>query len=236
MRELTYFPFLQSYPITSGYGQRIDPITGAAGSFHRGVDYGAPAGTPIIAPFDGQITTGYESGGAGYWIWCVNGPDMFKSFHHSSFEVSGGWVVAGTTIAYIGTTGSSTGPHAHFELWDHGTNIDPTGYLQRAPLRDSPPPDEEDEVTDDDINRIISAMGAILDNRIEQFMTANLLWQDGEDFFEVLVRDGCRVRRRLQPGELLVLRGGAVMAEQPMVDVSTMNPDQRDAFRAWEEV
>lgn len=91
----------------------------------------------------------------------------------------------------------------------------------------------EDEVTDDDINRIISAFGVVLDNRIDQFMTANLLWQDGDDFFEVLVCDGQRVRRKIKSGELLVLRGGAVMAEQPMIDVTLMAPAQQDAFRAW---
>ena len=236
MRELTYFPLLQSYPKTSGYGSRTDPITGAPGKFHKGVDYGAPYGAPVVAPYDGQVTTGYESGGAGNWSWVVAGPDMFKSFHHDSVQVSNGWVPAGTVIAYIGSTGSSTGSHAHLELWESGINIDPTGFLDRAPLRDSPPIPPEDEMTDEDFNRIASMFGVILDNRIDQFMTANLLWQDGDHFYEVLVRDGCRVRRELQPGELLVLRGGSIMAEQPMVNVDAMDQAQRDAFRNWEVV
>jgi len=152
MRELTYFPLLESFPKTSGYGYRIDPITGAQGSFHGGVDYGVPQGEPVIAPYDGQITTGYESG-AGNWLWCDNGSDRFKSFHHLSFAVTGGWVSAGTVIAYVDSTGSSTGSHAHFELWEGGTRIDPTGYLDRAPLRDGPGPGE-DEMTEDDFTRI----------------------------------------------------------------------------------
>lgn len=92
---------------------------------------------------------------------------------------------------------------------------------------------EEVWMTDDDYNRIIAGVGAVIDNRIQQFMTANLLWVDGEDFYEVLTDEGQRVRRKLASGELLVLRGGALMAEQPMVDVATMAPAQQDAFRRW---
>lgn len=232
MRELTYFPLLQSYPKTSAYGYRVDPITGEQGTFHKGVDYAAPYGAPVIAPFDGQVTTGNESGGAGLWSWVVNGGDMFKSFHHAAFELNAGWVNAGDVIAYIGSTGSSTGAHAHLELWENDDDIDPTGYLDRAPLfGGSTPP--EDEMTDEDFNRIATMMGGILDNRIDQFMTASCLFQDGDDLFEVLTCDGQRVRRKLKTGELLLLRGGAVMSEQPMVDIEQMGQKEQDAFRAW---
>ena len=92
-----------------------------------------------------------------------------------------------------------------------------------------------DKWTDADFNRVASMLGVILDNRIDQFVTANLLWQDGNNLYEVLTSDGHRVRRKILTGELLVLRGGALVAEQPMVDVATLNPDQRAAFRAWPE-
>lgn len=230
MRELTCFPLLERYEMTSGYGSRVDPITGVPGKFHKGVDYGAPYGAAVVAPFDGEVTIGYESGGAGHWCWVVNGPDMFKSFHHASAVVTSGWVSAGTTVAWIDSTGASTGSHAHFELWEGGTNIDPTGYFERAPLWG----EEEEWMTDEEYNAIIAGVGALLDNRIAQFMSTNLLWQDGDRFYEVLVRDGQRVRRELQAGELLVLRGGALMAEQPMVNVASMAPAQQDAFRRWE--
>lgn len=234
MRELTYFPLPESYPKTSGYGYRYDPITGQPGKFHRGVDYGVPSGVPVLAPFDGQVTTGYESGGAGNWSWVVNGGDMFKSFHHSTVLIPGGWVLAGTEIAQIGSTGASTGSHAHFELWEWGVNIDPTGYLDRAPLYGGgtqPPP--EDEMTDDDFNRIATLMGVILDNRIDQFLTPNQLWQDGDDFFLVAFSEGQIVRRMLKDGELVPLRMGSVLAEQPFVNVEAMEAKYRDAVRAW---
>jgi hypothetical protein len=237
MRELTYFPLPESYPKTSGYGYRYDPITGQPGAFHRGVDYGVPQGVPVLAPYDGQVTTGYESGGAGNWSWVTNGGDMFKSFHHSGVAVAGGWVTAGTEIAYIGTTGSSTGPHAHFELWEWGVNIDPTGYLDRAPLiGGSPQPPPEDEMTDDDFNRIFNGVGVIIDNRIDQFLTPRQLFQSGSNFWEA-AWDGCeRVRRKLRGGELLLLRGASELSEQPFVDVDQLEQAQRDAFYAWREV
>lgn len=136
MRDLTVFPLPGgTYYKSSGYGPRTNPVTGKAGTFHRGVDYAAPTGTPIYAPFDGNITTGFEAGGAGNWTNLQNATDLFKSFHQSAYAVRSGFVRAGDVIAYIGTTGSSTGPHAHFELWEAGRNIDPTPWLDRAPLQ-----------------------------------------------------------------------------------------------------
>lgn len=204
MRELTYFPLLEDYPKTSGYGYRIDPITGAQGSFHRGVDYGAPWGAPVVAPFDGQVTTGYEAGGAGNWLWVVNGTDMFKSFHHDTFAVWSGWVAAGTVIAYIDSTGSSTGAHAHLELWDNGTNIDPTGYLDRAPLLG------DDSMTEDDWHR----METIVANKINEAMKLNYtgaraLCVDGEPgIFEIVVTgDGDLARRHIpNPDQIKMLQ------------------------------
>jgi len=195
MRELTYFPLLESFPRTSNYGYRIDPITGAQGSFHRGVDYGAPHGAPVIAPFDGQVTTGYEAGGAGNWLWVVNGGDMFKSFHHGSHAVYSGWVAAGTVVAYIDSTGSSTGSHAHLELWEHGTNIDPTGYLDRAPLLG------DDNMTQDDWNRLEQ----IVDQSINEAMKLNYtgaraLAVDGDPgIYEIVVDGNGHLARRHIP-------------------------------------
>lgn len=201
MRELTYFPLLESFPKTSGYGYRTNPVTGAQDSFHGGVDYGAPHGAPLIAPFDGTVTTGYESG-AGNWLWVDAGGDRFKSFHHAAFAVSGGWVPAGTVIAYIDSTGSSTGSHAHLELWDNGLRIDPTGYLDRAPLRGGgPPTPEEDDMTEDDFARI----EAIVDSAVNAAMADNYtgaraLQVEGDpDVFELVVNGEGQVGRRHIP-------------------------------------
>jgi hypothetical protein len=243
MRELTCFPLLESYPKTSGYGQRIDPITGAAGSFHRGVDYGVPYGMPLVAPYDGQITTGYESGGAGNWIWVVNGGDMFKSFHHSDFAVRGGWVTAGTTIAYIGSTGSSTGAHAHLELWENGTNIDPTGYLDRAPLYGHTPTNE-DEMTEDDWNQFRVILSNSLVSKFATHNTASALFTEPSGQFTLVLKDGKPHRLAMgSPQEVTLLkRVGFIAVQKPTnppdaspdaIDVNTLTPEERDVLHSY---
>ena len=201
VRDLTWFPLLERYAKTSGYGQRIDPITGAPGSWHRGVDYAAPYGAPVIAPFDGEVTTGYEDGGAGYWLWVAAGPDLFKSFHHSAQAVHSGWVPAGTTVAYIGSTGSSTGSHAHLELWEGGSNIDPTGWLDRAPLWDGGdvPLSPED----------LDAIRGIVDQSINQALSSSytgaraLTIPDDPGVYQLVYRSGELCRRHIPtPGQI----------------------------------
>jgi Peptidase family M23 len=244
VRELTYFPLLESYPKTSPYGYRIDPITGAQGSFHRGVDYGAPSGVPVIAPFDGQVSTGYESGGAGNWSWVVNGGDMFKSFHHSGFEVTGGWVNAGDIIAYIGTTGSSTGSHAHLELWEYGLNIDPTGYLDRAPLWGGGSQTNEDEMTDEDWHQMASMLNNFLVGKLAMHSTPRVLMQDSHGQFVVVERDG-RPHRYVfsAPAEvMLAQKVGYVAPQKPTnppepspnaYDVNQLSQDERDILYSY---
>lgn len=247
MRELTYFPLLESFPKTSGYGYRIDPITGAQGSFHRGVDYGAPDGAILIAPYDGQITTGYEQGGAGHWIWCVQGSDMFKSFHHSGFIVSGGWVEAGTELAYIDSTGSSTGSHAHLELWENGNNIDPTGYLDRAPLKgggSSRP--EDDEMTDNDWNRMASMLNNFLVGKLAMHTTPQVLIADDQGQFTVVMVDGHPHRRVFHPDESALAQKIGLLAPQKPTNPPTASPSafhvdnltqgERDILYSWPTV
>lgn len=241
MRELTFFPLLESFPKTSPYGYRIDPITGAQGSFHRGVDYGAPSGAPVIAPFDGQITTGYESGGAGNWSWCVNGSDMFKSFHHSAVAVGYGWVAAGTTIAYIGTTGSSTGSHAHLELWEGGTNIDPTGYLDRAPLLSGGGQTNEDEMTENDWNQMRSMLNNMIVGKMAMHSTPNVLLTDANGQFVIVLKDGKPHRLTMsKPAEVTLAQKVGWLAPQKPVhppdpspsafDVKNLSQEERDVL------
>jgi hypothetical protein len=218
VRELTYFPLLASYPKTSGYGYRTNPVTGAQESFHRGCDYGAPDGAELVAPYDGWVSTGNEAGGAGLWLWVVNGPDMFKSFHHSRFEVTSGWVTAGTCLAYIDSTGSSTGSHAHLELWDGGINIDPTGYLDRAPLRDGGNHETEgDEMTDDDWNQMASLLNTMLLGKFAMHTTPNVLMCDDQGQFIVVMVDGHPHRYILGPDEAsLASKVGMLVPQKPM--------------------
>lgn len=204
MRELTFFPLLERFPMTSPYGYRIDPITGAQGSFHRGVDYGAPHGAEVVAPFDGEVTTGYEGNGAGNWCWVVNGSDVFKSFHHASHRIYSGWVAAGTVVAYIDSTGSSTGSHAHIELWERGVNIDPTGFLDRAPLLG------DDNMTEDDWDRMEQIVSAKINEALKlNYTGARALAVDGDPgVYEIVVTgDGDVARRHIpSPDQIKMLQ------------------------------
>jgi hypothetical protein len=226
MRELIWFPMYERWPVTSGYGSRIDPITGAASSFHRGVDYGAPYGEPVIAPFDGQITVGSEPNGAGNWLWCVNGSDMFKSFHHDGYAVTSGWVNAGTEIAYIGSTGASTGAHAHLELWEGGTNIDPTGYLDRAPLIGGQTGNEDDEMTDEDWNTMRGMLNtAIVGKMAVHSDQRALISGPGGQYFVTVDGDGKLVKTGFRsPDEVNLLKRIGFLAQNKPEHPPTASP------------
>ncbi|HEU5241184.1 MAG TPA: hypothetical protein VFU25_04160, partial [Ornithinibacter sp.] len=96
--------------------------------------------------------------------------------------------------------------------------------------------DDDMPLTDDDLNAITARVGTVVDNRIDQFLTPRQLWQSGSDMWESAWSGATRVRRRLRPGELVLLRGGSELSEQPFVDVDQLGQAQRDAFYAWPEV
>lgn len=107
--------------ITSGYGWRTDPFTGEQ-KFHGGIDIGVAAGTPIIAAEAGTVTVanGVDSwgGGYGFYVMIDHGEgDETLYAHCSSICVRyGQFVQKGEVIAYVGSTGNSTGNHLHFEI------------------------------------------------------------------------------------------------------------------------
>ena len=117
--------------VTSGFGFRIHPITGNR-SFHTGLDIAAAAGTPIAAAYSGTVTeTGYTDGRGNYI--CLRHSDTLQTMycHLSRIDVSEGDAVqAGDTIGQVGSTGMSTGPHLHFEVWIDGVRCDPIYVLR----------------------------------------------------------------------------------------------------------
>ncbi len=120
-----------SGPITSPFGYRTDPVTGAQ-AFHSGIDIGASCGTPIKAAGTGVIlSAGFNSGGYGNMTLINHGDGLSTLYgHQSSIIVSAGQSVAqGQVIGYVGSTGKSTGCHLHFEVRVNGNPVDPTGYL-----------------------------------------------------------------------------------------------------------
>lgn len=122
---------LASYTrISSPYGYRIHPITGTR-KLHSGIDYAAPAGTPIYAAEDGVVLTSGWINGYGYTITVNHGSGYVTLYAHCSALIAkaGEKVVKGQTIARVGTTGNSTGNHLHFEVKVNGVAQNPANFL-----------------------------------------------------------------------------------------------------------
>lgn len=114
--------------ITSGYGNRIDPISGEK-KFHKGVDIGAPLGTKLLANLSGIINfAGYKSGYGNVVILESGGIEQTFA-HLNTIGVKKGQTVSkGDLLGEVGSTGYSTGPHLHWELSYRGANQDPTKF------------------------------------------------------------------------------------------------------------
>ena len=112
--------------ITSRFGLRTHPLLGFT-RMHKGLDIGAPYGAPIHAMTDGRVAFAGRTGGYGNFVKLVHGGGMASGYGHMSrIAVSSGTRVRqGQVIGYIGSTGMSTGPHLHWEVWKNGTAINP---------------------------------------------------------------------------------------------------------------
>jgi murein DD-endopeptidase MepM/ murein hydrolase activator NlpD len=117
--------------VTSPYGYRVHPITGVW-RLHSGIDFGAPWGRPIVACRGGTVVRASWYGGYGNATIIDHGGGMQTLYgHQSAFAVGvGSHVDAGQHIGNVGSTGDSTGPHLHFEVYINGRTVDPAnGYL-----------------------------------------------------------------------------------------------------------
>jgi murein DD-endopeptidase MepM/ murein hydrolase activator NlpD len=123
--------------ITSGFGMRFHPILHFA-RFHRGIDFGAHYGQPIVAAADGQVVRAGWAGGYGQQVRLAHSGGMGTSYSHMSRIVAapGSFVRQGQLIGYVGSSGLSTGPHLHYEVYRGGVAINPLGvrFASRALL------------------------------------------------------------------------------------------------------
>ncbi len=116
--------------VSSGFGMRRHPILGYT-RIHPGIDFAAPSGTPVYAAGDGVVISAGRGGGYG---------NLLKIGHQSGWQTQYGHLSAfakglragqrvhqGQVVAYVGSTGLSTGPHLHYEVLKGGTKINPTG-------------------------------------------------------------------------------------------------------------
>jgi len=116
--------------ITSGYGMRNHPLLGYS-KMHRGVDFGAPSGTPIYAAGDGTIEFASRKGGYGNYLVIQHNAKYASAYGHISRFAAGmapgKKVKQGQVVAYVGSTGMSTGPHLHYEILMNHQQVNPSG-------------------------------------------------------------------------------------------------------------
>ncbi|SFH31408.1 Peptidase family M23 [Desulfotomaculum arcticum] len=125
------WPSAASDYVTSFFGTRLHPVLGIYKT-HNGIDIGAGYGTAILAAADGVVTTAaYDAGGYGNYLIIDHGNGNMTLYAHMS-QMSAGvgqTVKQGQTIGLVGSTGLSTGPHLHFEVYVGGTRVDPLLYF-----------------------------------------------------------------------------------------------------------
>lgn len=127
----TGMPVKEGY-ITSPFGRRIDPFTGKW-SFHPGLDIGAFKGERVHAVAAGVVTYAGVRDGYGKVVEIDHGDGYMTRYAHNSKLLAyvGEHVHAGEVISDAGSTGRSTGPHVHFEVWHDGKLVNPLPYVDR---------------------------------------------------------------------------------------------------------
>ena len=112
--------------VSSPYGLRFNGT-----EFHQGIDIAADMGTPIVATADGVVTAAGWNGGYGNMVDVDHGGGIVTRYGHASAVAVtvGQQVRRGEVIAYVGSTGRSTGPHVHYEVRVDGQPVNPAGYL-----------------------------------------------------------------------------------------------------------
>jgi len=122
-------PIANSY-VTSGFGGRADPFGGGT-QFHKGIDFEADVGDPVLAVADGVVSYAGVRSGYGNVVEIDHGNGYVTRYAHNSRleRQVGDLVRAGQEIAKAGSTGRSTGAHVHFEVWQDGVVVNPRKFL-----------------------------------------------------------------------------------------------------------
>ncbi len=126
----TYVKPISGGRLSSRFGRRSAPTAGAS-TYHKGVDWATPVGTPVYASSGGTVAKAGWGSGYGYVVY-INHPDgrQTRYAHLSKVLVSPGQTVSqGDKIALSGNTGVSSGPHVHFEILINGRQVNPLEYL-----------------------------------------------------------------------------------------------------------
>jgi murein DD-endopeptidase MepM/ murein hydrolase activator NlpD len=121
----------RNYQITSGFGGRIDPFTHHV-SFHPGIDYAGPWGSNIAATAPGTVIFAGPRGGYGNMVEIDHGYGIHTRYGHMSAILVhvGQKVSKGSFVGKLGSTGRSTGPHVHYEIWLADVVRDPSRFIE----------------------------------------------------------------------------------------------------------
>lgn len=130
--------FIAGRPIKKGwmssrFGRRTDPFNGRV-ALHQGVDFAGKLNSDIVSVAAGVVTWSEERNGYGIMIEVNHGGGFSTRYAHCSENLVqvGDVVKKGQVIAKMGSSGRSTGPHVHFEVYKHGRAVDPASYIHRA--------------------------------------------------------------------------------------------------------
>ena len=134
-RGFMRFPTVKQYRVSSNFNpRRLNPVTGRVAP-HKGVDFAVPIGTPVLAVGDGEVVQAKRSAGAGNYVAIRHGRQYMTRYMHMSklLVKPGDKVKRGDRIGLSGSTGRSTGPHLHYEIWINNQAVNPlTAKLPRT--------------------------------------------------------------------------------------------------------
>jgi murein DD-endopeptidase MepM/ murein hydrolase activator NlpD len=130
--------FIAGRPVTKGwmssrFGSRNDPITGR-NAWHNGVDFAGKEGADVVTVAAGVVVYAAVRNGYGKMVEINHGGGFSTRYgHHKELIVKVGDIVKkGQVVALMGSSGRSTGPHVHFEVYKNGRVVDPSSYIHRA--------------------------------------------------------------------------------------------------------
>jgi murein DD-endopeptidase MepM/ murein hydrolase activator NlpD len=130
-----YLATPKGYPvggrISSSYGKRISPFSGER-DVHSGIDISATPGTPVEATADGVVSYSGWTPQSGYLVVIEHGCGFTTAYAHNKRNLVkiGQQVKRGDTIGYVGSSGRSTGPHVHYEVWEKGRRVNPNKFFE----------------------------------------------------------------------------------------------------------
>jgi murein DD-endopeptidase MepM/ murein hydrolase activator NlpD len=137
-RQLADDVYLSGRPVNKGwmsspFGRRKDPFTGQS-AWHDGVDFAGSDGADVVAVAAGVVTWSDERSGYGQMVEISHGGGYSTRYAHNQYNnvKVGDLVKKGQVVAQMGSSGRSTGPHVHFEVYKHGRAVDPASYIHRS--------------------------------------------------------------------------------------------------------